>query len=303
MNIIDPYAITNTTLTATNVTEADHPVWDISTTYDADDRVIVIGDVHKIYQSVSGSNLGNEPSGTTASTAEWVYVGATNRWKPFDQRTSDPVTRVTPIQYTITDSRYVASLAFFNIQAANEVEITITDTGAVEVYNETVNLIDTSHMTDWFLFFTEVPRYVRQKLVLGLPFTAGADVELEFRGATGATIGVGQIVLGRSQNIGETVTGTRPGFVDYSRKDRDAFGEPIIVARDFKRRVEYAVAIDTQRADNIIEDLAALRAKGAVYFADSDTGFFGTTIYGLLSDFDVPLATNKSFINIEVQSL
>jgi hypothetical protein len=303
MNVLDPYLVTDTTLTATNVTEADYAEYDAAVTYAAAARVIVIGSVHKVYESAVGSNLGNAPSDTTASTDFWIYVGATNRYKPFDERTTDRVTRTTPITYSFTDPRYVSALAFFNIDGANEVTIVITDTGSVEVYNETVSLIDVSHMTDWFLFFTEAPRYKRQKLITGLPFTAGATIDLEFVGEAATTIGVGQIVLGRDQRIGKTQVGTRAGFRDYSRKERNAFGEAIIVERDFRRKVDYSVVVNSADADNIIEDLAALRAKGAVYFADEDTGYFGTTVYGLLSDFDVPLQTNLSFINIEVESL
>ena len=303
MNVLDPYLITDTTLTATNVTEDDHAEYSAGTTYAEGDRVIVIGDVHKVYESAVGSNTGNAPSSTTASTEFWIYAGATNRYKAFDQRTSDPVTRTTPITYSLTDPRYVSAIAFFNIDKATDVQVTITDTGSTVIYDETISLIYVSHMTDWFLFFTEIPRYKRQKLITGLPFSAGAEIALEFTGPAASTISVGQIVLGRDRNIGTTLTGTRAGFRDYSRKDRDTFGDPIIVERGFKRKVEYSVAVNPKNADNIIESLAALRAKGAVYFADKDIGYFGTTVYGLLSDFDVPLQIAVSYINIEVESL
>jgi hypothetical protein len=303
MNVIDPYIITETTLTDTNVTEDDYGEWDVSTTYDANDRVIVAGTVHKIYQSVAGGNLGNAPSYTTASNDYWIYVGATNRWKTFDNRTDDPVSKVTPITYQVTDPRIVTDIAFFRVSKATEVTITVTDPDVVEIFNGTFSLIDTSHMTDWLLFFTEEPRYVRQKIVSGLPAVAGSKIDLELSGPSGETIGVGQICFGRAVHIGETLTGTEPGYVSYSRKERDSFGNAILNPRGFKRRVSYVAAVDPKRVDNIIEDLANLDAKGAVYFADNDIDFYGCTVFGLVEQFGVPQGIGVSFLQVEVQSL
>ena len=303
MNVIDPYIITATTLTDTNVTEDDYDVYDISTSYAANDRVIVTGDIHKIYQSVTGSNLGNEPSGTTASTDYWVYVGATNRWKVFDNQTGDLTSKVTPITYQVTEPRIVTDVAFFRISKATEATIVVTDPDTVEIYNETFSLIDVSHMTDWLLFFTEEPRYVRQKIISGLPAVAGSQIDMSFTGPTGETIGVGQICLGRAVNIGQTLTGTEPGYVSYSRKVRDPFGNALITERGFKRRVNYVAAVDPKRVDNIIEDLANLDAKGAVYFADNDIDFYGCTVFGLVEQFGVPQGIGVSFLQVEVQSL
>lgn len=303
MNVIDPYEVTSTTLTATNVTEDDFAEWSSGTTYAKDDDVIVIGDVHKIYRSVSDGNLDNAPSYTTATNDHWVYVGATNKWKPFDGQTADRVSRTTPLTYEFTDPRIVTDLAFFNVDKATEVVVVVTDPSDVEIYSKTISLIDVTHMTDWFQFFTQEPRYVRQKIVSGLPAVAGSTISLTFNGPPGSTVGVGQIAFGRAVSIGTTMLGTRPGYVSYSRKDRDTFGNALITKRGFKRRVDFTVAVAPANVDNIINDLAALDAKGAVYFADNDIDFLGCTLYGLIGQFDVPQGVGVSILQTEVQGL
>jgi hypothetical protein len=302
MNVIDPYEVTSANMTS-NVTEDDHAEYDAGTTYAAGDRVIVIGSVHKVYQSVVDSNVGNAPSNTIASTAFWVYVGATNLVKAFDEQTSDPVTRLTPITYSFTPDLYVSALSFFKVSMAASAVITVTNIDEIEVYSETFSLVDTSHMTDWFKVFTEVPRSVRQKVIENLPFAPGGQIDLEFIGPTGQEISVGQIAFGKAERIGTTLAGTAPGYRSYSRKERDFSGNSIVTPRPPKRTVQYAAAVDTQQVDNIIEYLSSLEAKGAVYFADSDTDFLGTTIYGLMGEFEIPESINVSFLNAEVQSL
>ncbi|MBK9073336.1 MAG: hypothetical protein IPL79_20400 [Myxococcales bacterium] len=58
MKVLPSIIMTNAIMTATNVPEDDAAEWDISTTYDAGDHVIV-ATAHLVYESVVGTNLGN----------------------------------------------------------------------------------------------------------------------------------------------------------------------------------------------------------------------------------------------------
>ena len=51
MKVIQPHTITDSTLTSSTVTEADHSAWAGGTTYAEDDYVIVTTpNIHKIYK-------------------------------------------------------------------------------------------------------------------------------------------------------------------------------------------------------------------------------------------------------------
>ena len=82
MRIIEPYAVTPAMMTDSNVSETEDAPWDSGTTYSSGARVIFD---HAIWESVQGSNTGHNPGADTASTW-WFRIGATNRWRAFDER-------------------------------------------------------------------------------------------------------------------------------------------------------------------------------------------------------------------------
>lgn len=304
MNIIEPYTLTNTTLQSSNVTEDDHAEWDISTTYAADDYVIVVGTDHRIYKSVQGSNLGNDP--TTDDGTWWVDQGATNRWKAFDQRLSDPVTNTTSIEYQIIDPNRLGAIAFFSLGNANTAQVVLTDetvSPAEEVYNETVSLIDTSYIVDWFTYFFEENRTVTELILDDLPPYAGATLDITITGDTGATVSCGQIAYGKKYEIGDTLMGSGIGIQDFSRKDRDTFGNAILTERAFAQEVSFNVAIVSEQANRVKNILSTLRATPAVYYADSGAGQFGAVSYGFFQDFFIPIQTTKTIMTIEIEGL
>lgn len=83
MDFIKPIKITDNELISSTIPETDYVEWASGTTYSAGTRVIVTAQgIHKVYESLVGSNLGNYPP--TDITSKWLEIGATNRWKAFD---------------------------------------------------------------------------------------------------------------------------------------------------------------------------------------------------------------------------
>ena len=130
MQIIKPVTVTNSILTSSNVTEDDYAEWDVATTYADGDNVIVIGTTHKVYESLVGSNLGNDP--TTDDGTNWLEISATNRWKAFDRKISDPVTNLESIEYQLNDTgSSVTSVALFGLKGVTA-NVTVTDADLVD---------------------------------------------------------------------------------------------------------------------------------------------------------------------------
>lgn len=301
MKVIEPVAVTDATLTSSSVPENDHSEWDISTTYDADDYVIVIGSTHKIYQSSQGSNLGNDP--TTDDGTWWVEISATNRWKAFDQKISDKVTRSGSIFYSITVATPVAGIAFFGLEAP-EVRVRIYDLDPLKIYDETVGLVDAGEIVDWYTFFTfDTIEYDTEALFVNLPVYVGYRIDITIGDGTG-TAKVGQIVLGKVATLGQTIDGTSIGIEDYSTKSRDDFGNAILVERAFADEVRFQFAMASSDARRVKRTLARLRAVPAVYFADEEMVRYGATVFGFFKDFDIPLSSGGvSFANLEIEGL
>lgn len=130
MDIIKPVTVTNSILTSSNVTEDDYSEWSSATTYADGDKVIVIGTTHKVYESLVGSNLNNDP--TTDDGTNWLELSATNRWKAFDQKIADQVSNLNNIQYQFNDpNSNVTAVSFFGL-SGNSVNVTVTDADLVD---------------------------------------------------------------------------------------------------------------------------------------------------------------------------
>ena len=304
MDIIRPVTVDNTILVSSNVTEDDYAEWASGTTYADGDRVIVIGDTHKVYESLVNSNTGNDP--TTDDGSNWLELGATNRWKAFDQKISDQVENTDSIEYTFNDtSSYITAVAFFGL-SGTELNVTLTDNtvgGEGEVYNTTVSLIDNRDVEDWYTYFFEEIIYKTEEQFLDLPPYLDADLDVTITADTGETAKVGQIVFGFLVDIGLTTYGTNISIEDFSRKETDAFGNFIIVERPFSKLADYDVRFRTGTARKVQETLAQYRATPIVYIGSDDVAY-GTTVYGFYRRFDLTLETpSYSLAAIEVEGL
>jgi len=300
MQIIKPVTVTDSILTSSNITEDDYAQWAVGTTYNVGNKVIVLS-THRIYESLVGSNLGNDP--TTDDGTNWLNIGATNRWKAFDQKIGDPVTNLNTIEYVLSDAASnVTSVALFGLEGISA-NVTVTDDTEGEVYNQTVSLIDNRNIVDWYTYFFEEQVQREQALFLDIPPYVGSDVDVTVTAATGETAELGQLVLGFLSNIGTTSYGTAISIEDFSRKETDAFGNFIVVERAFAQLADFDVQFETANARKIQRTLASLRATPVVYIGSPDTAY-GTTIYGFYRRFDLTLeGPSLSFGAIEVEGL
>ena len=301
MQIIKPVTVTNSILTSSNVTEDDYAEWAVGTTYSVGDKVIVIGTTHRVYESLVGSNLGNDP--TTDNGTNWLTLGATNRWKAFDRKIGDPVTNTTSIQYNLSDSASnITSVALFGLKGISA-NVTVTDATEGEVYNQTISLTDNRNIVDWYTYFFEEQVQKEQAQWLDIPPYVGSAVQVTVTDNVGDTAELGQLVLGFLSSLGVTSYGTAISIEDFSRKETDAFGNFIVVQRAFSQLADFDVKFETANARKIQRTLAELRATPVVYIGSEDTAY-GTTIYGFYRRFDLTLdGPSLSFGAIEVEGL
>ena len=300
MQIIKPVTVTNSILTSSNVTEDDYAEWASGTTYADGDNVIVIGTTHKVYESLVNSNLGNDP--TTDDGTNWLEISATNRWKAFDQKISEPVTNLNSIQYTFSDpSSNITSVALFGLKGITA-NVTVTS-DATEVYNRDISLTDNRNIVDWYTYFFEEQVQKEQAQWLDIPPYLGSSVQVTVTANTGETAELGQLVLGFLSDLGATTYGTSISIEDFSRKETDDFGNFIVVQRAFAQLADFDVQFETQNARKIQRTLAGFRATPIVYIGSEDTSY-GTTIYGFYRRFDLTLeGPSLSFGAIEVAGL
>ena len=284
MKVIKSQAVTDTTLTTTDVPENDYAAWLVGTTYAAADRVIVTTpNIHNIYESVQGANTGNDP--VTDDGTWWTRVSSTNRWKMFNDVVQEQTTQADIIDVSITPAAVTTALAAINVDCAS-ITVVVTDPLEGEVYNQTFPMTSYSGITNWYdYFFTAINRK-KELSVLGLPPYSAAVIDVTFNDL-GETAKVGALVLGTSANIGDSQYGASFGIIDYSTKEVDSQGRTTITAGTYSDEADIDVVIETGRFAEVKKILTDLRTTPSVWIAEDNTE--GTIIYGYYREFDVLL--------------
>ena len=304
MIIIRPVEILDAVLTATDVPEADAPEWLIGTSYITDDEVMVTTETdldnnHSIFIALQAST-GEQPiDDDLINPVFWARKSATNRWAMFSEQISDQTEQADSIEVELTPASLVNGIAMFGLDASS-VHVVMDDPVEGVVYDETTTLVDASGVNDWYAWFFEP--IVRQTTfaALDLPPFLLADITVTIED-TGGTAKCGLLTIGAQQRFGDTNYGTGVGIVDYSRKERDTFGNPVIVKRNFSKRADYNVTIDTSYASAIETTMANFRTTSLTWIGS--VAHPSTIIYGPYRDFDITLQTTKSALNIEVEGL
>lgn len=301
MEVLQPFAVTDSNLTYSNLSENDYAAWSSGTSYSLSDRVIIVSE-HSIYESQSNSNLNNNPA--TDDGTNWLKVGATNKWKPFDQKIGDRASNLNSIVYRFDiTNNYLRSVVLFGLSGL-EVNVKVTDTNTSDIiFEETASLIDTSAIVDGYTYFFEPFTTVTEVLFMDIPPFYNTELEITITGGSGETVEVGQIVFGSHKRLGITLNGTSLGIDDYSIKERDQFGNYYIVPRTYSDKVDFEVKFPTSTARQIQSFLASLRATPAVYIGSRETAY-GAIIYGFYRSFELDLeGKSLSQMTIQVEGL
>lgn len=298
MRMLVPTVIDDSKILRTNIPEDDYAEWDVATAYSIGARVMVAA-AHQNYEAVAATT-GNDPASDDGSN--WIPLGATNRFKPFDQFISDPAALAEQIQFEFQPGELCDGLALFGLEGAS-VQLVVTDPADGEVFNQTKSLVYDTNVFDWYSHFFAPIQTDTEVLFADIPPYPDAVFSVTISNP-GANAQVGQIVLGQDYQLGITKAGTSLAFEDYSRKERDVFGRPIIVERAYAQLIDFDFAIVTGNSRFTLSLIAAQRAKPAVFYTAPDRQDLGTLVYGITGPLNINLSSaNISDVTLEVEGL
>lgn len=297
LQVVRPMAVTPANLVSTNVPEDDHPAWSATTTYAADARV-VLASTHKVYQSVAASNTGHRPD---LATGHWLEVGPTNPWKVFDTSTSTQTRRPLGISYRIRPGVGVTAVAALNLVGAASIRIRVVDPALGTLYDRTTTLAGQLMFPTWWDWHFGPRTEQRQSAVLDLPAAPSADVLIDLVGT--AELAVGTLLIGQQRAFSMGVKlGARLGIQDYSRKERNDFGDLVLVERAYAKRASFSMPLRASEVDTVYDFLTDVRATPCLWVGSSR--FEATTVYGIYKSFDIVLAYHDySDCELELEGL
>lgn len=298
MKIVVPMEVTDSNLVATNVPENLYGLYEPDYIYEIGQKVHVVRqDVHKVYESLTGNNTGNDPE---TSAANWAYVGPTNPWKMLDRSVTTQTENPESIQVEVRSRGRAMAIAILNA-SAKEVKVELLDAVEGVVHDRTYSLVSPSGVDDWFKYFFEPVVRLQDLMITDLPSYASPVVRVTMNGP-GEVVKCGALVIGPLLDFGITQYGVEVGIRDFSRKDQDDYGNYTIVERAFSKRATYPLYLQKSKVDNFQQLLASLRATPVVYIgADM---YSSTAVYGFYVDFKIEIAyIDYSVCTIEVEGL
>lgn len=295
LKLVQPITVTPSMLTSSTVPEDDYAAWAVGTTYALAARVIYD---HDVYESLQGSNTGKTPD---EQPLWWVRVGPCNRWRAFDASPSTLTTRTGSIQYVIAPGQIVNSVVMLGL-VANTVRVRMTDPTDGVVYDKTQDVSGWIDEPDWWTYFFGEVIPQSDALFLDLPTYGTASLTIDIdAGAGDASVGV--VIIGKLRVLDMQVRyGAEVGIVDFSRKERDDFGDVQLIQRGFARRVEFPCLVGTSSVDQVVNTLASVRGTPCLWIGTEKTKT--TIVYGWFNDFSVQIAYPQiSYSTIEIEGL
>lgn len=296
LHIYKPITITPALLTATSVAEADYPEWSAGTTYADGDRVILAAQ-HRVYESVAGGNTGNNP----AMSTQWSEVGPTNLWRMFDLSISTATFVTDADYYEITPGRAIPAVALVNVQGLASVRVRVTDPTFGLVYDQTRSMAALPTEADWWAWFFD-ERDPPTRIILGdLPSYPAATIRLDFATSVTASIGVAVLCTKRAVGLG-VQQGASIDIQDYSRKERNEWGDTVLMQRAYARRATLDVFMANAELDSVYNLLVSLRATPCLWVASDRRD--ALTLFGFYRDFSINVSyADYSDCSIELEGL
>jgi hypothetical protein len=296
MKLVPPITVTTSNLTASNVTITE-TAWTAGTYNTGVQRYVGT----TIYEVVATPSTTDEPTaGAVKDPPSWVAVGSINRFKMFDFSIGQATTRASPIEVTVTPGEVVNAVALFEVTGASTVQVEMVDPTDGTVYDETRTLADYTGIIDWYSYFFNPYQLDVDAVFLDLPAYVNAAITITITGST--NVSVGECILGRQRIFGSTAIGTSLGIEDFSRKERDAFGNFEIVERRFAKLGNFDILLQNNEVNAMFRTLADQRAKPALYIGGDN--FAETYVLGFFRDFTI-LRTGPvtSELSIEVEGI
>ncbi len=296
-------------LVSSNIEEDDADIYDSGATYSVGDTVMVLGEYHRVYESLTNSNTDNFPPDNTiesSETPDWLDTGATNRWRMFDMQVGAEKQSLATVSSGDIDvlmqvDTPINSVVLLNASGSTA-KVTMYDGASEIIYEREISLLGTSMGIGWWEFFFGYRGGVKIIALTDLPKIAPATIRVEIDSG-GGIAGLGKLIIGEAIEIGCTKFGTTVGIIDFSRKERDAFGNNYILERRYIDKVDYDIQIDSDKVDDVKDLLTDLRATPAVYIG-SESKFKSTVVYGFYRDFSIVIAgSKKSSCAIQVEGI
>ena len=260
--------------------------------------------MHRVYESLQAANTGHYPT-LAASSTWWVDVGPTNKWAMFDLERNTGTTQASPLTVVITPGERIDSLALVGL-IADSVTITVTS-GGPTVYTATVDL-STREVLNWYDYFFQPFSFATSVAKFDLPPYVNGIITVTITRASGA-VTCGGLITGLSTYLGITLGQALSDALNFSRIERDDFGNATLVPRRSVPKASLQILCDKANVNAARAVRDALSGAPALWSGldDADDGFFeAVLILGIHKAFGITMdqpAPDYATISLELEEV
>ena len=297
MRIIKPQAVTDAELTS-NIPIDDAAAWSSAVAYAIGDRVVA--DL-RVWEAIT-AHTNQQPSANSGGVApDWLDLGPVNRWRMFARSIGSvtagaaaiPVanavegeTGLTGVAVSIAITQTINAAALLDVSGFFA-DIVMEDSGGVRVYARRIALSNSLPESDWYWYFTAPIDRLNEVALFDIPPIMGT-LKVAVHQPLG-TAQVGVLAIGRQADLGRALNGARLGIQDFSRKERDEFGNIDVTERLFARVANVDVLFPFSHTTQNHRILSDIRATPVVWELSPQIG--ASLIYGFWRDFSIVLDT------------
>jgi hypothetical protein len=251
-------------------------------------------------------NIGKDPA---TNPTWWLDCGSTNAWRPFDSLVQTQMIADDSASFVVSIPSQIDTVALLNLtpgttQVTVEVEY-LADSSTV--YSNTMNLYrDEKPITNWYEYYITDFRQQQDVVLNDIPPYVNVNTTVSLSGGTGAKVGVGAVIYGKSKDISSAKSGVELGakmsITDYSVKTTDEFGNYTITPRAFAKRANWDVWVDNNDLDFVYNLLSSIRTTPILYIG---SGKYSTlSIYGFYKSWEVSVSyPDVSVCSLEIDGL
>lgn len=269
-----------------NVPEPDtgETPWNAATAYTV--RVKAIRTTtHRVYERLI--------AGTTATAPEsdpinWADAGPTNRTAMLDLYRNTKTAETGGINFALAPGQRVDALALMGLEA-DSVTVAMWANG-VEVYRHT-ELLNTRTVLNWYDYFFAPFSRKESVALFDLPPYSNGVLSVVLAGT--GEVKCGALCLGSATDIGRVQYGATRGFLNFSKVDRDVFGNATLVPRRDVPTTNQTTWLPKAQANRVLVLLESLGGVPCVWSGlDDDNGdgyFDALLILGVRKDCRISL--------------
>lgn len=172
---------------------------------------------------------------------------------------------------------------------------------ADETYFHDLYLWDREIAVDFYDYGPEVVHSDHVVWLLDAPVSGAFTVEVA---ALSGRSAIGNLLVGRRSTFGMTLYNSTVGIVNYSKKDRDVFGNMQLIPRWYQDKVTFLVQAETARAGLVKQLLTQYRNTPCLYVGHDNPERYELQILGLIQDVGMPIMSSPySLLELTVEEV